>query len=389
MSIKIVSDAYIPFVEDVFSKECSLHLVPGHEIDSSVIEHADALLVRSETAVDEELLKGSTVQFVGSATAGYDHVDWVYLDKRRIEWAYAPGCNAESVIEYVFAAIFYLSQLKNTPILNSTLGIVGVGEIGSRLEKRASALGLNVLENDPPRARNEPTRDGKKEYVKLEQLLEESDIVSLHLPLTKEGLDPTENLIGSNELGLLKDGTWILNTSRGGVVNESALIDSIRNHHIGAAAVDVWDGEPNPDPSLQELVDICSPHIAGYSRDAKRNCTQMIADRLKRHFSVPNQEVARPERTPIRLNMPEINPENNPEAFIHGIVEQMYRIEDDLDRMRSLPLHDSRKREAAFRQQRREYRSRLTFSRYELSSRGLSEEWQTRLRDGLKISMID
>ena len=389
MLIKIVSDAYIPFVEDVFSKECSLHLVPGHEIDSSVIEHADALLVRGETAVDEELLKGSTVQFVGSATAGYDHVDWVHLDKHCIEWAYAPGCNAESVIEYVFAAIFYLSQLKSTLILNSTLGIVGVGEIGSRLEKRASALGLNVLENDPPRARNEPVRDEKKGYVKLEQLLEESDIVSLHVPMTKEGLDPTENLIGSNELGRLKDGTWILNTSRGGVVNESALIDSIRNHHIGAAAVDVWDGEPNPDPSLQELVDICSPHIAGYSRDAKRNCTQMIADRLKRHFSVPIQEVARPEQTPIRLKMPEINMEKNPEAFIHGIVEQMYRIEDDLDRMRSLPLHDSRKREAAFRQQRREYPSRLTFSRYELSSGGLSEEWQTRLRDGLKISMID
>ncbi len=389
MLIKIVSDANIPFVEEVFSSFGTLDLVPGHEITPSTLFDVDVLIVRSVTSVDESLLAGSAVRFVGSATAGIDHIDHEFLNRCGIGWANAPGCNAESVVEWVLAALFYLSQLNNTPVLESTLGIVGCGEIGGRLARRATALGFRVLANDPPRAREAAEKDGRSHFVSLKTLLEQSDIVSLHVPWLDDGPDATENLIGESELEWMKKGAWILNTSRGGVVNESLLIDSIREGKLGASAVDVWKGEPRPNQKLQELVDICSPHIAGYSRDAKRNCIQTIADRVASYFSTPGSEADREASIPIRLKMPETDPRTNPETFIHRIVEQMYRIEDDVVRMRSLPVHDSRARETAFRRQRWEYPPRHTFGRYQLPSSGLTDEWKVRLEEGLQIELVD
>ncbi|GMQ82269.1 MAG: 4-phosphoerythronate dehydrogenase [Rhodothermia bacterium] len=389
MLIKIVSDANIPFVEEMFSSFGVLDLIPGHEITPSTLIDVDALIVRSVTFVDESLLAGSAVRFVGSATAGIDHIDYEFLNQRGIGWAHAPGCNAESVVEWVLAALFYLSQLNGTPVLESTLGIVGCGEIGSRLAKRATALGLHVLANDPPRARLAAEEDERSQFVSLNTLLEQSDIVSLHVPWLADGPDATENLIGGSELERMKNGAWVLNTSRGGVVDEAALIDSIREGKVGASAVDVWNGEPRPNQNLQDLVDICSPHIAGYSRDAKRNCIQMIADRVASFFSTPGWKTDREASIPIRLKMPETDPRTSPETFIHRIVEQMYRIEDDVVRMRLLPVHDSRARETAFRRQRWEYPPRHTFARYQLSSAGLTEEWQVRLEEGLQIELVD
>ncbi|TDI70452.1 MAG: 4-phosphoerythronate dehydrogenase [Bacteroidetes bacterium] len=389
MLLKIVSDANVPFVEEAMSPFGTLELVPGHEITSSRLIDADALIVRSVTSVDESLLTGSSVRFVGSATAGFDHIDREYLKRADIAWAHAPGCNAESVVEWVLAALFHLSQLHDTPILASTLGIVGCGEIGSRLERRAAALGMRVLVNDPPRARKASTKEEQKKFVPLKMLLEESDIVSLHVPLKVDGIDATWNLIGDSELARMKKGVWVLNSSRGGVINEAALVHSIETGQVGAAAVDVWEGEPNPDRQLEALVDICSPHIAGYSRNAKRSCTETIAKRAAIYFSIPRPEIVHEKLVPKLLNLPKINPSKSPEAFIHSIVQQMYRIDEDVDRMRSRSDQDGQARETAFRQQRWAYPPRYTFSQFQLPSKGVTEEWQSRLSGGLKIEIVD
>ncbi|HLG43654.1 MAG TPA: 4-phosphoerythronate dehydrogenase, partial [Nitrospirales bacterium] len=268
--MKIVADANIPLVEEAFGQLGQVTLLPGREIGPEQVRDADVLIVRSVTSVGPALLEGSRVRFVGSATIGLDHVDEVFLNRRGIAFAYAPGSNANSVAEYVIAALLALGRERYE---GRTLGLIGVGRIGTLVQEKALALGMTVLANDPPLE-----RAGRAGLVSLDALLRGSDLVSCHVPLTREGPDATFHLLDEARLSLLQSHAVVINTARGPVVDNAALLRALRGGRIGGAVLDVWEHEPEPDPELIEAVTLGTPHIAGYSFDGKVNGTRMLYD---------------------------------------------------------------------------------------------------------------
>ncbi len=389
MSLKIVSDANIPFVKEMFSDCEILDLIPGHKIDHTSIKDADALLIRSITRIDEQLLQGTSVKFVGSATAGLDHIDVPYLNRSGIRFSNAPGGNAESVVEYVLSALFVIAFSRQYSIFDATLGVIGCGQIGSRLSARAKALGLRVLENDPPLQRKAEQRGLFHHYVSLDTILAQSDIISLHVPLTSGCLDATDGLIGAGSLDSMRPGTWLVNTARGGIVNERDLM-RIMDQGVGRELVmDVWENEPNPNSVLQARTSIATPHIAGYSRDAKLSSTRMIFDAFRSHFELP--EIDSPDvfmaDFSCVLKRPKTHPKNNLATYIYELNEQMYRIREDHNRMKGLPEAPEATRSRAFRQLRSEYPARYTFSRFSLDDARLTDEVICRLEQGLGIQI--
>jgi erythronate-4-phosphate dehydrogenase len=268
--MRIVADPNIPFVERAFGHLGQVRLVSGRQICSETVADADILLVRSVTPVNAELLQGSAVRFVASATIGIDHVDVAWLRERGIGFAYAPGSNAESVAQYVCAALLHCARRRSSDLAGTTLGIVGVGNVGSRVLLRARALGMRCVLCDPPRAR----RGDAGAFVPLARLLAESDIVTLHVPLTDGGSDPTEQMVGEPFFDAMREGAWLVNTSRGRVLCERAL--QARRTRCGAVVLDVWEDEPSPSAETVRMADVATPHIAGYSYDGKLAGTQMV-----------------------------------------------------------------------------------------------------------------
>ena len=266
--MQIVADENIPYVKDAFSKLGEVKLVGGREITASHLRDADLLIVRSVTPVNADLIKESRVRFVGSATIGLDHVDLAYLQDRGIGFAYAPGSNANSVAEYVIAAIL---ALRPDSLAGRTLGIIGLGRIGTLVKAKAEALGIKALANDPPLG-----RAGRTELVALERLLGESDMVTCHVPLTREGADATYHLLNERTLRMLGSAAILINTARGPVVDNAALLEALIKGRLGGAVLDVWEGEPSPEPALINAVTLGTPHIAGYSLDGKIKGTQML-----------------------------------------------------------------------------------------------------------------
>lgn len=274
--MRLVADENIPFVAQAFAGFGEVEAVPARAITPALAAAADVLLVRSVTPVNAALLGGSRVRFVGTATIGTDHLDLPYLTDRGLVVASAPGSNAESVVEWVLAALVRTASRRGVDLLGKTVGVVGVGNVGGRLVPRLEALGLAVLRCDPPRAEAE----GPAGFVSLDEALEASDIVTLHTPLTKDGLHPTHHLIGSDALARMKPGAWLVNASRGAVVGNAALLASLRSGHTGMALLDVFEGEPVPNADLMHAADLVTPHIAGYSYDGKVNGARMLYDAL-------------------------------------------------------------------------------------------------------------
>lgn len=280
----IAADQTLPFVTAMYSGIGELRLFDHQTLSPSLLREADALLVRSVTTVDAALLRGSKVQFVGTATIGHDHVDVAYLERTGIAFASAPGSNANSVSEYVIAALLEVADRKQVRLAGRTVGVVGVGNVGRHVVKKAESLGMRTLRNDPPLQR--ATRD--RTFVPLDAI-EDADIVSLHVPLTLSGPDPTYHLFDRARLSRLKPGCILVNTARGAVVESEALKDALRTERIGAAVVDVWEGEPNIDPELLDVVAIGTPHIAGHSIDGKVAGASMVYKALCRHFGLPTR----------------------------------------------------------------------------------------------------
>lgn len=274
--MRLVADENIPFVAEAFAGFGTVEAVPARAITPEFVCDADALLVRSVTPVNAALLDGSSVRFVGTATIGTDHLDLPYLAERGLAVASAPGSNAESVVEWAIAALVRTASHRNVDLAGKTVGVVGVGNVGGRLAPRLEALGLTVLRCDPPRAEAE----GSAGFVSLDEVLEAADIVTLHTPLTKDGPHPTHHLIGPDELARTKPGAWLVNASRGAVVDNPALLHSIQSGHTGAALLDVFEGEPVPNADLMCAAEIVTPHIAGYSYDGKVNGSRMLYDAL-------------------------------------------------------------------------------------------------------------
>ncbi len=304
-SLKIVADQQIILAQEVFSQFGEVELAYGRSIEQDTVQDADVLLVRSITKVNESLLNNSSVSFVASATSGIDHIDTDYLNKSNISFSHAPGSNARSVAEYVLSSLLVLSEQQGSNLTDKTVGIIGCGQIGSRVKRFMEALGVKCLINDPPLAR----QDNSYAFVELEELYQ-ADIITLHVPLIMDGQDPTHKLVNKDFLEKLKTDVTIINTSRGEVADESALMAFKQCNSKATLILDVWCNEPKIDINLLKNTFIATPHIAGYSYDGKLKATEMLFHALNTHFDagleVPdllnsNQEVINIDDDAIQL----------------------------------------------------------------------------------------
>jgi erythronate-4-phosphate dehydrogenase len=354
--MKIVADANIPLLAEAFGPLGEVVALPADRITPSVLRDADALLVRSVTRVNEALLAASPVKFVATATIGFDHVDLGYLASRGIALASAQGSNARSVAEYVLAALAVLAKRGGYPMTRQVLGIVGCGNVGGRLARMAEAIGMKVLRNDPPLAR----QTGDPRYVPLDALAD-ADVVTFHVPLERGGPDPTYHMINEALLARLKRGATLINTSRGAVAETAALKAAIADGRLGRVILDVWEKEPNIDVELLGRVDLATPHIAGYSYDGKVNGTRMVLEALCRHFGL------RREWDPSPLMPPPANPRVSLPAGI-SIDEAMYAsshaaydVEVDDRRLRAIASEPPENRAKLFDGLRKNYPVRREF----------------------------
>ena len=267
----IVADENIPLLDAFFAGFGEIRRVPGRSIDRATVEQADVLLVRSVTNVNRALLEGSKVRFVGTCTIGTDHLDLEYFNEAGITWSSAPGCNARGVVDYVLGSLMTLAEIEGVDLSQRTYGVVGAGEVGGRLIKVLKGLGWNVKVCDPPRQAAEGG-----EYVSLEQIIEQCDVISLHTPLTRSGGGATWHLFDQQRLQQLKPGAWLINAARGPVVDNAALRKVLLEREDLQAVLDVWEAEPEVDTALAELCVLATPHIAGYSLDGKQRGTAQI-----------------------------------------------------------------------------------------------------------------
>jgi erythronate-4-phosphate dehydrogenase len=265
-------------------------VVPDRQIGPEHLKDADVLIIRSKTKVTPELLAGSAVRFVGTATAGFEHIDFQGLEKSGIGWCAAPGCNADSVADYITAALLNLHVFQGLELEGRTLGIIGVGQVGSRVAKRAEALGLRVLLNDPPRAAREFPNIGKNSkpqrscFQSLETLLAESDIVTLHVPLIKEKPWPTLKMADCRFFEQMKRGAVFINAARGKALDSDAFLHAKANGIISHAVIDVWDPEPAIRADVLAAATLGTPHIAGHSFEGKLNGTVQVYQAACRFF---------------------------------------------------------------------------------------------------------
>ena len=274
--MKFVADVDIPFLKGVLEPYAEVVYKKGMEICREDILDADALLIRTRTRCDASLLEGTKVSLITTATIGMDHIDLDYCRSHGIEVANASGCNAGGVMQYVFSALYGVAARKGIKIDGATIGIIGVGNVGKKVEYLAEYLGFKILKCDPPRAQKE----GSDGFCSLEHLLAESDVVTLHVPLD----DSTRGMANADFFTLMKPGSIFINASRGEVVDEKALIEA--SPKFGAIVIDTWNNEPDVDENLIDIVDIATPHIAGYSFQGKLNGTALAVRAVAGHFGI-------------------------------------------------------------------------------------------------------
>ena len=279
--MKVIVDDKIPYIKEAISRLADeVVFLPGRDFTPEEVRDADALIVRTRTRCDRALLEGSRVQFIATATIGFDHIDTAYLREAGISWTNCPGCNATSVAQYVRNALLLLQAERGWKWEELTLGIVGVGHVGSAVEQEVRRLGLQIVRCDPPRQRMEKEGD----YLPLEELARRCDILTFHVPLQRSGADRTFHLADTAFFHSLQRQPVLLNTSRGEVVETQALREALHNGQVSQAIIDVWENEPDIDRDLLQEVWIGTPHIAGYSADGKANATRMALDAFCRHF---------------------------------------------------------------------------------------------------------
>lgn len=292
---KIVIDDKIPYIKETISKLTNRAVyIPGNMIGNDDIRDADALIIRTRTHCDARLLKGSNVKFVATATIGYDHIDTNFMEQAGIKWINCPGCNASSVAQYIDAVLTLIKTEKHIDIQKQTIGIVGCGHVGRKVVEVARRKGMNILVCDPPRS----DAEGEKGFVSMEQIAKEADIITFHVPLTKEGRYPTYHLANETLFDNLSKRPIIINSSRGAVVDNEALLYAINYNKVKDAVIDTWENEPNINKELLKRVWIGTPHIAGYSADGKTNADNMVISALCEFFSLPMQPAICPPEIP-------------------------------------------------------------------------------------------
>lgn len=342
--ITIVADNNIPFLSGALDNVARMIYLPASEINRKGIKGADALIIRTRTICNEKLLKGTSVKFIASATIGSDHIDAEFCAANRIAWTNAPGCNSASVEQYVASALAEIIRIEKKTFSDITLGIIGAGNVGSKVESMAGSLGLKALINDPPRERVE----GSGHFVSLGKVLAESDIVTIHVPLTRTGTDVTFHLSNREFFKKMKRGSWFINTSRGEVADSQSLIEAIRSHQLAGVVLDVWEKEPDINRELLHLAHIATPHIAGYSADGKANGTAMSVRAVSKYFDLGLDDwypssIPFPQVSEIRI------------SFRNRSVEELYC---DISRFAYDIMEDSRRLKSSpgsFEQQRESY----------------------------------
>ncbi len=388
--LKIVADENIPHVNRAFENLGSVTLHPGRSLSAADVWDADVLLVRSVTRVNKALLAGSKVRFVGSATIGTDHVDQAYLQAQSIFFANAPGSNADSVVEYFIAALLRHAVATGTELRGKTLGIVGCGNIGSRLVQRMPALGLHVLQNDPPLQERAEAEGRDHPFIPLDRLLAESDLITVHTPLTNTGRHATFHLLDAPQLALMKPDAWLINAARGPVTANVALRKALETRQLGAVLLDVWENEPTPDLGLLQHTALATPHIAGYSYDGKVAGTIMLYDAVVAHLDVadawdPESVLAPTKEDHLALTPP---PAHLPEtAWLHHLVQQMYNLDADDARMRQLATLPANEQGAYFSGLRKHYPRRRTFNRHTLPADAVPTALHTAVIQGLRVQL--
>ena len=295
--MKLVIDDKILFVKGVLDSLADVTYLPGASIGAGDVKDADGLIIRTRTKVNRELLEGSNVKAVVSATIGTDHMDIPWLEENGIAWANAPGCNSGSVKQYI-ASVFAALEMNYYPLRGKTLGIIGVGNVGSKVADVGKAFGMKVLLNDPPRKEKDPDFPN----VDLNVLLQMSDVVTFHVPLTREGKYPTFHLLNDTTLLMMKRGSVLINSSRGEVVNERVLMKGLSSGLIERGVLDVWENEPDISLELQRRLMIGTPHIAGYAVDGKANGSAAAIRFISRQFHLGLDEWY-PENLPVPGDM--------------------------------------------------------------------------------------
>jgi len=324
--MKIVADENIPFLKGILEPYADVVYLPGKEISPGIVKNADVLIIRTRTICNKELLEGSRVKLIASATIGFDHIDDKYCKKHGITWTNAPGCNSSSVQQYIAAVLVHEFRKHKLSAADLTLGIIGVGNVGSKVANLGNTLGMRVLLNDPPRER----REGSAIFTELYDLIHQADIVTLHIPLSFTGPDKTYHMVNNRFLNCLKHDCLLINTSRGSVIDESALKQTLKQGRLKGVILDVWDNEPEIDRELLQMVDIGTPHIAGYSQDGKANGTSMSVKALAHYFNLPLKNWY-PEEI-ISPVQPEIHLDGNletPEMIWYKLIHHTYPIERD------------------------------------------------------------
>lgn len=332
--IKIVADHKIPFLEGALEGVARVAYIPGSEISRSHLLDADGLIIRTRTNCNQDLLDGTAVRFIASATIGYDHIDTLYCREKGIGWTNAPGCNSSSVEQYLVSTLLWLAVHRGFDLPVKTLGVVGVGNVGSKVAAAAGALGMKVLLNDPPRER----REGSADFVSLEAVMEQSDMISLHVPLNRGGVDNTFQLVNREFIARLKSGAILINSSRGSVVDEAALLDGIKREKLSDVILDVFENEPAINRDLLDAITLATPHIAGYSLDGKALGTTMSVQAVSRFFGLGLDQwspatIPVPESAELLADASDCDFTN----LLWELYSQTYDVTSDNIRLRSAP----------------------------------------------------
>jgi len=310
--MKLMIDDAVWGYSEIFSQFGDVVTLPGRQITQESLLDCDVLIVRSRTKVNKELLKDTKIQFVGSTVAGLDHVDLNYLHENKIDFSSAQGCNANAVAEYIISAISNLSNDYNFELSGKSLGIIGVGNVGTRLDFKAKQLGMNTLLNDPPRE----MKEGSNKFVNLNQALC-ADIITFHTPFTFSGAHPTHHLLGSHNFNIVRDDAIVINAARGGIIDESIWQNTVTKANV----IDCWENEPNINLELQKSAYWSTPHIAGHSIDAKFMGSFMIYKELCKFSEKPiNNQIENLIQPKSRMIE---------ESTLHDTLNSIYSFKDD------------------------------------------------------------
>ena len=332
--MKIIVDNKIPYIKGALEPFAEVVYLPGNLTTAGVVKDADALVTRTRTICNKDTLQGSNVKFIATATIGFDHIDTAYCNAADIEWVNAPGCNAESVNQYVLSALLSWAKNHSIRLKDTTIGIVGVGQTGSRIAKSCEILGMTVLLNDPPRERAE----GSEHFVSLSDIQQQADIITFHVPLNRQGIDKTFHIVNREFLRNLQRSPLTINTCRGEVFNTEAAIKARESGQVSGMVIDCWESEPEINLNLLKLADFSTAHIAGYSRDGKANGTTRSVRAISQFFGL-GIDKWKPEG---------VEPPDRPLIGLHGIggaeqsiltdvILSTYQIESDDKALRENP----------------------------------------------------